>query len=54
MKGLDGASVAKLQPTSLSRFGVSGSHKLVGRLTDAHIGRLNIALAFVMGFADCP
>ncbi|MDA8049041.1 MAG: type II toxin-antitoxin system PemK/MazF family toxin [Rhodospirillales bacterium] len=26
--------------------------QLVGRLTDAEIGRLNIALAFVMGLAD--
>ncbi len=26
--------------------------QLVGRLTDADIGRLNIALAFVMGLAD--
>ena len=26
--------------------------KLVGRLTDADIGRLNIVLAFVMGLAD--
>ena len=26
--------------------------QLIGRLTDADIGRLNIALAFVMGFAD--
>ncbi len=26
--------------------------QLVGRLTDADIGRLNIALAFVMGIAD--
>ncbi len=26
--------------------------RLVGRLTDADIGRLNIALAFVMGLAD--
>ena len=26
--------------------------KLIGRLTDADVGRLNIALAFVMGFAD--
>jgi mRNA interferase MazF len=26
--------------------------QLVGRLTDANIGRINIALAFVMGLAD--
>jgi mRNA interferase MazF len=26
--------------------------QLIGRLTDAEIGRLNIALAFVMGLAD--
>ena len=26
--------------------------QLVGRLTDADIGRLNVALAFVMGLAD--
>lgn len=26
--------------------------QLVGRLTDADVGRLNIALAFVMGLAD--
>jgi mRNA interferase MazF len=26
--------------------------QLIGRLTDADIGRLNIALAFVMGLAD--
>jgi mRNA interferase MazF len=26
--------------------------QLIGRLTDANIGRLNIALAFVMGLAD--
>ena len=26
--------------------------QMIGRLTDADIGRVNIALAFVMGFAD--
>ncbi len=37
------------KPTTVRRERIG---QLVGRLTDADVGRLNIALAFVMGLAD--